>query len=505
LNLLFRSNPVSSPIQQGLIGNQARKNPANPESLKTYDAIVIGSGPNGLGAAITLAGEGWSVLVVEAHDTPGGGVRSAEHTLPGFVHDTCSAIHPMAIGSPLIRDLPIEWIHPDILVAHPLDDGRAAALKKSPIETAAGLGVDERAYRRLFDPLVRDAPILFQEMLGPLRLPPRHPIALSRFGIRALPSALSAARRWFADEPARALFAGNAAHAVMPLDRPLATGAISLMLMLAGHAFGWPFPKGGAGKITDALVARFRSFGGEIVCGWRVETLDELPKARAYLFDTSPSAMARIAGDRLPEVYQKKLNLYRHGPGVFKIDYALSQPVPWIAESCRHAGTVHIGGTLDEIAVSEREAWQGYHSEKPFVLAAQQSLFDSTRAPAGKHTFWAYCHVPHGSTVDMTDAIERQIERFAPGFRDCVLARRAMNCAEFERYNPNLIGGDVVGGVADWRQLFTRPVSLLRPYATPAEDIFICSASTPPGAGVHGMCGVSAARSVIRAAEAKRA
>lgn len=472
--------------------------------MKTYDAVIIGSGPNGLGAAITLARAGWSVLVVEAHSSPGGGVRSAEHTLPGFVHDTCSAIHPMSIGSPLFQDLPIEWIHPDILVAHPFDDGSAATLLRSHTDTAASLGIDERAYHRLFDPLVRDAGILFAEMLGPLKLPPRHPFALGRFGWRALPSALSAARRFFADEPTRALFAGNAAHAVMPLDRPLATGAIGIMLMLAGHAYGWPFPKGGAGKISEALAARLTSLGGEIACDRRVESLDELPPARAYLFDTAPSAMARIAGPRLPDAYQKKLRRYRHGPGVFKIDYALSEAVPWTAAACRRAGTVHIGGTLDQIAASEREAWQGFHSERPFVLAAQQSLFDPTRAPAGRHTFWAYCHVPRGSTVDMTAIIERQIERFAPGFRDCVLARHTMNCADFERYNPNLIGGDVVGGVADWRQLFTRPVARWDPYSTPARDIFICSASTPPGAGVHGMCGVSAARSVMRAA-AKRA
>lgn len=467
-----------------------------------YDAVVIGSGPNGLGAAITLARAGWRVLVVESHDSPGGGMRSAELTLPGFIHDTCSAIHPMAFASPLFQSLPLaehglEWIHPDVLVAHPLDGGHAAAMLRSHQATAAGLGVDAAAYRRLFGPLIRDAEILFGEMLGPLQIPPRHPVALTRFGLRALPSALAAARRYFADEPARALFAGNAAHSVMPLDRPLATSAIGIMLMLAGHVHGWPFPKGGAGKITDALVACLKAHGGEIVCGWRVATLDELPVARAYLFDTAPSALARIAGERLPAAYRRRLVRYRHGPGIFKIDYALSAPVPWTNESCRRAGTIHLGGTLDEIVTSEREAWQGFHSEKPFVLAAQQSVFDPTRAPEGRHTFWAYCHVPHGSTVDMTGAIERQIERFAPGFRDTVLARHTMTCADFERYNPNLIGGDVVGGVADWRQLFTRPVARWNPYTTPAKDIFICSASTPPGAGVHGMCGASAARAVL--------
>ncbi|MCB1087816.1 MAG: NAD(P)/FAD-dependent oxidoreductase, partial [Verrucomicrobiae bacterium] len=430
----------------------------------SYDAVVVGSGPNGLGAAITLARQGWSVLVVEAHATPGGGMRSAESTLPGFVHDTCSAIHPMALASPLFQSLPLaehglEWIHPEVLVAHPLDGGNAAALWQSLDRTVEGLDSDGAAYRRLFGPLVRDADALFGELLGPLKLPPRHPIALSRFGLRALPSALATARRCFSDEPARALLAGNAAHSVMPLDRPLATGAIGIMLMLAGHVHGWPFPKGGAGKITDALVACFKQFGGRIQCGWRVESLDELPKAKAYLFDTSPSALANIAGNRLPQSYRDRLLRYRHGPGIFKVDYALSEPVPWTNDTCRRAGTVHVGGTLDEIVISEREAWDGIHAERPFVLAAQQSVFDPSRAPEGKHTFWAYCHVPSGSTVDMTDAIERQIERFAPGFRDCVLARHTMTCGDFERYNPNLIGGDVVGGVADWTQLFTRPVA----------------------------------------------
>lgn len=487
----------------------------SPSTLKTrtysdtprhseYDAVVIGSGPNGLGAACTLANEGWKVLVVEGHETPGGGARSTQATLPGFIHDTCSAIHPMAIGSPLFRTLPLEqhgleWIQPDVLAAHPLDEGEpeAAVLRRSWEETADALGSDAGAYRNFFGPLVENAEALFGELMGPLPIPPRHPIALTRFGLRALPSALSSARRCFTTEPARALFAGNAAHSVMPLDRPLATGAIAIMLMLAGHRNGWPFPRRGAGAITDALVGSLESFGGEVVCGWRVDTLDALPKARAYVFDTAPRALARIAGDRLPSGYRNRLERYRHGPGIFKIDYALNEPVPWTSAACREAGTVHVGGTLDEIVISEREAWEGRHCETPFVLAAQQSLFDDTRAPGGKHTFWAYCHVPKGSTVDMTEAIENQLERFAPGFRDCVLARHAMNCADFERYNPNLIGGDVVGGVADWRQLFTRPVARWNPYTTPADDLFIGSASSPPGGGVHGMCGYWAAQAVL--------
>ncbi|MCB1229161.1 MAG: NAD(P)/FAD-dependent oxidoreductase [Verrucomicrobiae bacterium] len=470
-----------------------------------YDAVVIGTGPNGFGAAITLAREGWRVLMVEAHERPGGGARSAESTLPGFVHDTCSAIHPMAVGSPFFQSLPLaekglEWVHPDVLAAHPLDEGDApaAAMMKSVADTAAGLGRDGKSYRHLFEPLVENADALFDELLGPLPIPPMHPLLLERFGLRILPSALAAARRYFSDEPARALFAGNAAHSVLPLDRPLATSAIGMMLMLAGHAHGWPFPRGGAQKITDALAACFvDDFGGTIECGRRVTSLDELPKARAYVFDTVPRELAQIAGKRLPEGYRKRLERYRHGPGVFKIDYALNEPVPWKSEACRKAGTVHVGGTLDEIVISEREAWYGRHCEKPFVLAAQQSLFDETRAPEGRHTFWAYCHVPNGSTVDMTEAIENQIERFAPGFRDCILARHAMNCADFERYNPSCVGGDVVGGVADWRQLFTRPVARWNPYTTPAKDIFIGSASTPPGGGVHGMGGYWAAQAVL--------
>ncbi len=440
--------------------------------------------------------------MVEAHERPGGGARSAEATLPGYVHDTCSAIHPMAVGSPFFRSLPLaahglEWVHPEVLAAHPLADG-AVAMRKSLAVTAAGLGADGRAYRRLLEPLVENAEALFGELLGPLPIPPKHPILLSRFGMRVLPSALAAARRYFSDEPARALFAGNAAHSVLPLDRPLSTGAVGLMLMVAGHAHGWPFPRGGAQKITEALAGHLvGDLGGEIRLGWRVESLDELPKARAYVFDTVPRELARIAGDRLPTAYRARLERYRHGPGVFKIDYALSDPVPWRDEACRRAGTVHVGGTLDEIVVSEREAWNGIHCERPFVLAAQQSLFDPARAPEGRHTLWAYCHVPNGSTVDMTAAIERQIERFAPGFRDCVLARAAMNCADFERYNPSCVGGDVVGGVADWRQIFTRPVARWNPYTTPVPDLFIGSASTPPGGGVHGMGGYWAARAVM--------
>lgn len=470
---------------------------------ESCDALVIGSGPNGLAAAVALALEGCSVLVIEGSDVVGGGTRTAELTLPGFRHDVCSAIHPMGVASPFLKALPLgdfglEWIHPDLPLAHPFDDGTAAVLHRSVEDTAVQFDdFTARAYRRLFAPLLGR----FDETLGDLLAPPRfpdHPLSMMQFGLRALPSTLESARAWFSDERARVLLAGNAAHSVLPLDRILATNAIGLMLMLAGHACGWPVARGGSQRIAEALAAYLVSLGGRVETGRRVESMDELPKAKAYLFDTSPSALARIAGERLPSRYRRRLLNYRHGPGIFKIDYALSEAVPWLSADCRRAGTVHVGGGLDEITISEREANDGIHAERPFVLTAQQSLFDETRAPLGKATFWAYCHVPSGSSVDRTKAIENQIERFAPGFRDCILARHTMNCADYERHNPNMIGGDIVGGVADWRQLLTRPVVRLKPHTTPASDIFLCSASTPPGAGVHGMCGYWAAREALK-------
>lgn len=469
---------------------------------ESYDAVIIGSGPNGLAAAVYLAREGASVLVIEGHDQIGGGTRTAELTLPGFHHDVCSAIHPMGVASPFLKTLPLdrfglEWIHPEIPLAHPFDDGSAAVLLRSIGETAANFdAASGKNYRRLFEPLMGGFDETLIDLLAPLRWP-GNPLGMMQFGLRALPSAMEAARVWFSDEKARALLAGNAAHSLLPLDRLLATNAIGLMLMLAGHACGWPVAKGGSGRITEALAAYLRSMGGVIETGRRIRTMGDLPPAKAYLFDTSPSALADIAGERLPESYRRRLRRFRHAPGVFKIDYALDGPVPWRAEACRRAGTVHVGGGIDEIVISERDANRGIHAERPFVLTAQQSLCDESRAPAGKETFWAYCHVPAGSTVDMTSAIERQIERFAPGFRDRVLARHKMNCADYERYNPNLIGGDIVGGMSDWRQLLTRPVVRAKPHTTPDPAIFLCSASTPPGAGVHGMCGYWAARDAM--------
>lgn len=469
---------------------------------ESYDAVIIGSGPNGLAAAVYLAREGASVLVIEGHDEIGGGTRTAELTLPGFHHDVCSAIHPMGVASPFLKTLPLdrfglEWIHPEIPLAHPFDDGSAAVLLRSIGETAANFdSASGKNYRRLFEPLMGDFDETLVDLLAPLRWP-GNPFGMMQFGLRALPSALDAARAWFCDEKARALLAGNAAHSLLPLDRLLATNAIGLMLMLAGHACGWPVARGGSGRITDALAGYLRLMGGVIETGRRIRTMGELPEAKAYLFDTSPSALADIAGERLPESYRRRLRRFRHAPGIFKIDYALDGPVPWRAEACRRAGTVHVGGGIDEIVISEREANRGIHAERPFVLTAQQSLCDESRAPEGKHTFWAYCHVPSGSTVDMTTAIEKQIERFAPGFRDRVLARHTMNCADYERYNPNLIGGDIVGGMSDWRQLLTRPVVRAKPHTTSDPSIFLCSASTPPGAGVHGMCGYWAARDAM--------
>lgn len=465
-----------------------------------YDAIVVGSGPNGLSAAIVIAQAGRSVLVVEAHDTIGGGARTQPLTLPGFRHDVCSAIHPMALASPFWKTLPLDrfgltWIQPPAPFAHPLGGGIAAVQEISIDATADRLGDDGPAYRRLFEPLAARAETLFRELLGPFRIP-RHPWIVGRFGWNAIRSAQSLARRFHGDA-ARALIAGLAAHAILPLDhRPSA--AIALMLGLAGHAVGWPLPRGGSQAISDALAGCLQSLGGEIVTGWRVKSIGELPPARAVLCDLSPRPLAAIAGERLTERYRKRLARFRHGPGVFKVDWALSSPIPWAATDCLRAGTVHVGGTFEEVAASERAAFFGDNCDRPFVLVTQPSLFDPTRAPPGRHTAWGYCHVPHGSTRDMTQWIEAQVERFAPGFRDCILARATRNAEDMERDNPNFVGGDIAGGVADLTQLFTRPVAKFDPYRTSNPDIYICSASTPPGAGVHGLCGYWAAKSALR-------
>ncbi len=470
-------------------------------SASQFDAVVVGSGPNGLAAAITLARLGLAVQVLEARDTVGGGLRSAELTRPGFRHDVCSAIHPLGLSSPFMRRLPLhryglEWIQPDLPLAHPFDDGPAVAFHQDLAETAAGLGSDGAAYRRLFRPLVQDRDKLLREFLGPLRLP-RHPLAMLRFGPRALPPAALLARTLFRGERARGLFAGLAAHAIMPLEKPI-TAAFGLMLGLLGHSVGWPLPRGGSQRIADALAAHLRDLGGVVVTGREVRSLDELPPARAVLLDLTPRQFLAVAGDRLPAGYRRGLERYRYGPGVCKVDWALSEPIPWRDEAPRRAGTVHLGATLDEIAASERQIWRGQLPERPYTLVAQQSLFDSCRAPEGRHTGWAYCHVPHGAAADMTAAIEAQVERFAPGFRDCILARHTMTAPDYERYNPNYVGGDINAGVQDLRQLWTRPVPRLDPYSTPLPGVFLCSSATPPGGGVHGMCGYFAARSALR-------
>lgn len=465
-----------------------------------YDAIVTGSGPNGLAAAITLARAGRSVLVLEAEETIGGGTRSAELTLPGFVHDTCSVVHPLGVASPFFRSLPpndvhLEWVPSPAPLAHPLNDGTAVMLERSVAATASGLGPDATAYRRLMAPLVDDSDELIRDILGPLRLP-RHPLALARFGWYAIRPARDLAESLFSGERARALFAGLAAHSMLPLEKPVSAG-FGLVLAMLGHAVGWPLSRGGSQQITDNLAGYLRSLGGEIVTGTRVTSLEQLPAARTILLDVTPRQVIAIAGGRLPSRYRRQLARYRYGPGAFKVDWALDGPIPWRAKECERAATVHLGGTLAEIAASERSVWRGMHPEWPFVLLAQPSLFDQSRVPAGKQTAWAYCHVPNGSTFDMTERIEAQIERFAPGFRDRVLARNAMSPDMLEQHNANYIGGDINGGVQDLRQFFTRPVPRLSPYATPVSGLYICSSSTPPGGGVHGMCGYFAARAAL--------
>lgn len=468
-----------------------------------HDAVIVGSGPNGLAAAVTLARAGRRVLVLEAADTIGGGCRTRELTLPGFRHDVCSAFHPLATASPFFRELPLaehglELVQPPVPLAHPLDGGTAVVLERSLEETAIGLGQDGAAWRKLYGPLVDHADTLVDETLGPIRPYTRHPLVLTRFGLLAVRSATGLARARFRGERARALFAGLAAHAVLPLERS-PTASFGLMLGMMGHAAGWPVARGGSQSIADALGSYLRSLGGEIRTSTEVGSVDELPATRMLMLDVSPRDLARLAGHLLPDGYKRRLARYRHGPGVFKIDWALDRPIPWQAPECARAGTVHVGGTLEEIAAAERAPFDGKQADRPYVLVGQQSLFDETRAPVGKHTGWAYCHVPNGSDVDMTERIEEQLERFAPGFAATVLARHVMDPADFETYNPNYVGGDIVGGMHTLRQLAFRPTLRLSPYRTPARGIYLCSSSTPPGGGVHGMCGFLAARAALRA------
>lgn len=471
-------------------------------SVEAYDAVVVGAGPNGLAAAIEIARAKRSVLVLESADTVGGGARTSEVTLPGFRHDDCSAIHPMGVASPFFRSLPLhehglEWIHPGFPLAHPLDDGSTALVDHSLDVTTDRFGPDGPSYRRAMEPLLRDADHLSSGFLAPLTRIPRHPFVMLRLGRLAIKPATKIADELFKTEGARALYAGNAAHAIMPLDR-LPTGVFGFVYSFLAHAYGWPIPKGGSQAIADALASYLKSLGGRIETGRKVQRFNDLPPARTYLFDVTPKQLVDIAGDQLSSSYTRQLGKFQYGAGAFKIDWALDGPIPWKAPECMQAGCLHLGGTFEEIAAGEAAVARGEHPDNPWVIIAQQSVFDSTRAPAGKHTAWAYCHVPSGSTKDMTDVIERQVERFAPGFRDLVLARHTRNAIDLERYNPNYVGGDIASGAPNLRQIVFRPVVRRSPYTTPHPGIFMCSSSTPPGPGVHGMCGYYAARAALR-------
>lgn len=470
-------------------------------NLNDVDAVIVGSGPNGLAAAVTLLQTGLKVLIIEAKNSIGGGMRTQALTLPGYLHDVCSAIHPLAAGSSffkglMLEDHGLEWIYPTVAVAHPLDDGTAVFLTNSVSETAASLGQDKENYQKCMKPFFNQWNTLLTELLTfPFR--PHHPLVLARFGFFAVQSAKGFVKRTFSGSRAKALFAGLAAHSMLPLESKFTT-AIGLLLGLSGHKIGWPMPKGGSQKISGALERIIRSLGGIIQLNNPVRNFSDLPASKVTIFDVTPRQLLNITGDKFSGNFRRQLEKFRYGSGIFKVDLALNSPIPWKAKVCFSAGTIHVGGTLEEICDAENQVWRKSHPEKPFVLLAQQSLFDPSRAPKGKHTAWAYCHVPSGSVFDMTDRIENQIERFAPGFKDCIIKRHKMTAKDFEDYNPNYIGGDINGGVQNWRQFFTRPSIRINPYTTPDKKIFICSSSTPPGGGVHGMCGYNAAQTVLR-------
>ncbi len=475
--------------------------------MTSYDAVVIGSGPNGLSAAITLAEKGAKVLILEAMPTIGGGTRTVDLFGRGTLHDQCSAVHPMGVLSPFFRTRNFEqhgltWIRPQSSVAHPLDNQPAVLLHRDIRQTAEDLGADAKSWERTLTPLVRHGHALLADALAPLGIP-KKPLPFVRFGMRAVLPAQVFANNWFKEERAKALFAGCVGHSIVPFDF-LFSASFGLMFAVTGHLEDWPVAKGGSANITAAMAQYFYALGGTIETGVMVKSFSDLPPAKVYLFDTNPHQLADIAQQELPESYKKRLRRFNYGPAIFKVDWLLSEPIPWNDRRCLQASTVHVGGTLAEIAESERATWDGKIHEKPYIILCQQSQIDNSRMANGLHTGWAYCHVPHGSTQDMTAAIENQVERFAKGFKDCIVARKTTDSAAFQAYNPNFVGGTIAGGATDITQLFTRPVSLFRPYATPNPRIFICSASTPPGGGVHGMCGYNAAQLAFQTIEKSR-
>jgi phytoene dehydrogenase-like protein len=462
-------------------------------------ACVIGAGPNGLSAAIVLSQAGLQVDVLEAESTAGGAARVMELTLPGFLHDFGSAVYPLGIGSPFFSSLPLaehglEWLHSPAPIAHPLDDGSAVVLERSLKTAPDWLGRDGVIWRKLLQPYVERWSEFAPEVLHPVPFMPKHPWLLARFGASALLPATTVARR-FRGERAQALFAGMAAHSFLSLRQPL-SAAFGILMAVSAHAVGWPVARGGSQALTDALCGHLSTLGARVKTSSRVENLAGLTGYDLTLCDVTPRQLIKLAGDRLSNAYKRSLQSYRYGPGVFKVDYALNHPVPWKASECLRAATVHLGGSLSEIAESEQTVSEGRHAERPFVLFVQPSLFDASRAPHGKHTAWAYCHVPNGSKIDMLPRLENQVERFAPGFRDCVLARRVSTPADLHGQDANLVGGDISGGAMDMRQFLSRPT--WRHYCTSARDIYICSSSTPPGGGVHGMCGFHAAKTALR-------
>jgi phytoene dehydrogenase-like protein len=465
------------------------------------DAVVVGAGPNGLAAAIELSSKFESVLLVEAAETIGGGVRSAELTLPHFVHDICAAVLPLAIASPFFNSLQLHryglsLIQPEIPLAHPFEDGSALYLHRSLAITGDALGIDGKTYRNLLTPFVENHEKLLSDLLAPLHLP-AYPLLMARFGMQALQSAKHFAYTKFRKHQTRALFAGMAAHAMIPLDKP-ATAAFGIILAMLAHSVGWPIIRGGSQRLADALADIFKQNGGEIITGKAISSLKELPKASFYFFDVTPRQLLNIIGLDLSYDYRRKLSRFRYGPGICKVDWALKEPIPWKAHICRKAGTVHLGDSFEEINASVRHAGMGKMHPSPYIVLAQQSLFDPTRAPDGRHTAWAYCHVPHGSSENVTDLMENIIERYAPGFREIIMAKSSMTAIDVERHNPNFIGGDINGGLQDIKQLYTRPVLSLFPYRTSQKNIYICSSSTPPGGGVHGLCGYYASQAACR-------